>query len=235
MLSRTPRHTARYTVIATVRVSAIATQGAGSHIRHLLLEVAESAVLGAFEPPPISACNEDEFGRALRAIQRSRSSRFARFRDVVNRNAFLLACGDYTADRDEEHLLVGYGYRHGSTTKVRSLHHIIGEASSVRLPVDVGHAMWAHYESHEDNELLVFHNHPQNLVTLLLDNEPLASRADRRFLEARALQPEQIVRRLQGRGCIRFYIGENGFVKEFRLPSVLSLAARQTAVASARP
>lgn len=216
-------------------MSTINTQHAGNRLGQFVWEIAESAVLGALEPLPISACNDDELVRVRRAILRSRSAGFARFRDAVNRNSFLVACSDYTADKENEHLLVGYGYRYGSTTKVHSLHHTIGEAGSVRLPVGVGHAMWQHYRSRHDNELLVFHNHPRNLLNRLLDNEPLASRTDRRFLEARAMQPKQIVRRLLGGGCIRFYVGENGLVKEFRLPSVISLARRCAAGDPARP
>lgn len=216
-------------------MTVIDTQRAGHHLFDRVLEIAESALLGSLEPSPISVCSEHELPRVRNAILRAHRDGFARFRDVVNRNSFLLGCRDYTVDSGKEHLLVGYGFRYGSTTRVHSLHHVTGSSSSVCLPADVGHAMWAHYRRHHGNELLVFHNHPCNPLNLLLDNLPLPSRTDRRFLEARALQPEQIVRRLLGGGRIRFYLGENGFVKEFRLPSAVSLAARHAACLSARP
>lgn len=157
----------------------------------LATEIAESAVLGCLEPKPISSCYDDELPRVRKAILRARDGKLARFRDQVNRNAFLVACRDYAVEKPEEHLLIGYGFRHSSTTKVESLHHVIGGASSVRLPDTVAHAMWNYYGQHEDNELLIFHNHPYNPVNFLLDNLPLASRTDRLFLEARALNPQQ--------------------------------------------
>ena len=40
------------------------------------------------------------------------------------------------------------------------------------------------------------------------------------------MNPEQIIRRLLKKGRARFYLGENGFVKEFRLPSVIALLDR---------
>ncbi len=40
--------------------------------RRLVLEVAESAVLGCMEPDPISGCYEDELPRVRRAILRTR-------------------------------------------------------------------------------------------------------------------------------------------------------------------
>jgi hypothetical protein len=195
-------------------------------LHRLIIEVTESAVLGCFEPKPISSCYDDELPRTRKAILRARNGKLARFRFQINRNAFLVACRDYTDEKPEEHLIVGYGFRHGSTTKVESLHHVIGAACSVHLPDTIAHAMWDFYGQHESNEMLVFHNHPYNPFNFLLDNLPLASRQDRLFLEARALHPQQGVRWLLGQGRILFYLGENGYGKEFRLPSIVALLDR---------
>jgi hypothetical protein len=190
------------------------------------LEIAESALLGCLEPNPISGCYEEELGRVRKAILRARDGKLARFRDPVNRNAFLVGCDEYSDGKVEEHMLIGYGFRYGSTTKVESLHHAIGSADSVRLPDSMAHAMWDYYGQHEDNELLIFHNHPYNPLNFLLDNLPLASRQDRLFLEARGLNPQQLVRWLLGQGRVLFYLGENGYVKQFRLPSIVALLNR---------
>ncbi len=193
----------------------------------LALEIAESAFLGCLEPNPVSRCYDEELPRVRRAILRTRDGSLARFRDQVNRNAFVLGCGAYTDGKPEEHLLIGYGFRHRSTTKVESLHHALGARGTVRLPDTMAHAMWDYYEQHEDNELLIFHNHPYNPLNFLLDNLPLASRQDRLFLKARALHPQQLLRRLLGQGRILFYLGENGYVKEFSLPSTIAILDRQ--------
>ena len=118
-----------------------------------------------------------------RKILATRDGRLGRFREPVNRNAFLIGCLGYADDKPEEHLFIGYGFRHGSTTKVESLHHVTGGTGAVHLPDAVAHAMWDFYGRHEDNELLVFHNHPCNPLNFLFDNLPLASRQDRSFLK----------------------------------------------------
>ena len=66
-----------------------------------------------------------------------------------------------------------------------------------------------------------------------LNNLPLASRQDRSFLETCGLHPQQIVPWLSGKGGIRFYIVANGYVKEFRAPSIVALLDRY-AVAKTR-
>jgi len=111
-------------------------------IGRLALEITESAFLSCLEPNPVSSCYEDELPRVRRAIVRARDGKLARFLDPVNRNAFVLGCGAYTDGNPEEHLLIGYGFRHGATTKVESLHHATGGAGSVRLPDAVAHMMW---------------------------------------------------------------------------------------------
>jgi len=193
------------------------------------MEVAETALLGRLEPKPISGCYEDELPRVRRAILRGSDSRLARFREQVNRNAFLLGCATYTDGKPEEHLIVGYGFRHGTTTKIESLHHVIGSAGSVGIPHTVGHTMWDFYGRHEDNEILIFHNHRCNPLNVLLDNPPLASLQDRQVLSARALNGSQLLRRVLGRGRIMFFLGENGYVKEFNLPSLINVFGRLSA------
>jgi len=219
----------KQTAATNFSAPAIDWQQLKERLASLALEIAESATLGCLEPNPISSCNGDELPRVRKAILRARSGNLARFRDQVNRNAFLLGALAYTDNRPEEHLLIGYGFRHGSTTKVESLHHVIGGANTVRLPDAMAHTLWDYYRQHDDNELLVFHNHPYNPLNFLLDNLPLPSKTDRLFLQARALNPHQLVRRLLGQGRILFYLGENGFVKEFCLPSIIALINRYAA------
>jgi hypothetical protein len=140
----------------------------------------------------------------------------------VTRNAFLLACGDYTQEDRIEHLFVGYGRRHGSTTQVTALHHVTGNEHAVCIPPEIAHAMLTHFQAHPKNELLVFHNHPPHFPHFLLNHFPLASSADRRQLEQRALSAQQLLRTLAGEGRVLFYLGENHAVKQFRLPRFLS-------------
>jgi hypothetical protein len=209
-------------IVHNVQMNPMATSAFG----HLALEIGESAFLSCFEPNPVSSCNKHELPRIRKAILRARDGKLARFRHQVNRNVFLLGCLEYTEKLPEEHLLIGYGFRYGSTTKVEGVHHVIGMPDSVRLPGTMAHAMWDYYLQHETNELLIFHNHPFNPLNFLFDNLPLASRMDRCFLQARSLNPEQLVRWLLDQGRVLFYLGENGFVKEFRVPSIVTFLGR---------
>lgn len=196
--------------------------------QQILLEMGESALLGSLEPNPIAFTqhHEEDVPRIRAAIGRAGQGKLARFRYPVNRNGFLLGCLDYTERRAEEHLIVGYGFRHGSTTKVESLHHVLGHPDAVAIPPSVAHSLLSHSKIHLSNEVILFHNHPINPVTLLLDILPLASRTDRLTLESRALTLEQLVRRISGYGRILFFLGQNGWVKEFQLPSLISLSER---------
>jgi hypothetical protein len=190
------------------------------------VEIAESAILSCLEPKPISYCYADELPRVRKAILRAIDGKLTRFRNRVTRNAFLIACGEYTDDKPEEHLIVGFGERHGSTTMVESLHHVVGGTNRVCFPDNVAHAMWDYYRQDQKHELLIFHNHPYNPINFLFDNLPLPSRQDRLCFEDRAMNPQQLVRALLGKGRARFYLGENYEVKEFYLPSVVALLDR---------
>jgi hypothetical protein len=193
-----------------------------------LVEILETAVTSSFEPQPVQfkAEHEHEVPRVRARLTRTRDGNLGRFRPPVNRNGFLLGCLDYTELKGEEHLIVGYGIRHGFTTKIESLHHVVGGRESVSIPATVAHTLWDHYGSHQKHEVILFHNHPETLLSQLLDHLPLPSRADRMVLESRALQPIQLFRRLLGQGRVLFFRQQNGFVREFTLPSVLDVLAR---------
>jgi len=195
----------------------------------LLTELAESTLLGLLEPAPLrfTARHESEISRVRGAIRRALEGKVARLRDPVNRNAFLLGCLAYTENEPREHLLVGYGFRYGSTTKIDSVDHAVGETGSVKLPSRMAHTMWQHYGQRVGSELLIFHNHPYNPLNFLLDNGPLASRSDRMLLQRHAISLPQFPRLIHGQGRVLFYLGENGFVKQFSLPSLLALLSAQ--------
>jgi hypothetical protein len=198
-------------------------------MRGMLPEIVESVLLGLAEPAPLrfTAQQERDVPRVRGAIRRAVDGKLARLREPVNRNAFLLGCLDYSENEPLEHLLVGYGFRYGSTTKIDSVHHNVGTVGAVHLPPNMAHSMWEHYGHRADSELLVFHNHPYNPLNFLFDNVPLVSRDDRIFLETRALSVPQPVRLNLNQGRVLFYLGENGFVKQFSLPSLVALLSRR--------
>ena len=76
----------------TPAAPAIDWQPLNEALGFLLLEIAESSVLGCVEPNPISCCYEGELPRVRKAILRARDGKLAHFRGQVNPNAFLLGC-----------------------------------------------------------------------------------------------------------------------------------------------
>ncbi len=188
-------------------------------------DIAESALLSSLERSPIQFRPEHEEGaeRVLFAIERARAEEAAILHSPVNRNGFLLGCLAYTEERTREHLIVGYGFRQASTTKIEHVHHVVGGSDSVQIPPTVMQAMQDHYHKDNDNEIIVFHNHPRWWLNVVFDNTPLASPADRNVLARVVITPQQLRRTFAKKGRLLFYLGENGFVRQITLPSILSL------------
>jgi len=142
------------------------------------------------------------------------------------RNSFLCGCLDGTEHDTVEHLIVGFGVRRGPTTWLEAIHHELGDEHRVPVPSALVTDIEGHLAANGRREVIVFHNHPPNFLNVLFDNEPLASSADRgTLLKMRYLQLLMALRTFLGRGNVRFFLGENGFVKEFRTPGVLQLLA----------
>ena len=190
--------------------------------------VAENLALGWFEPAPIqfTQTHEKAVPRVRAAIQSGGGAEPSSFAFPVNRNDFLCGCLDYTEAESIEVLIVGYGYRHGSASKIHGVHSARGTVDTVAIPPHVQRAMQQHHASSSKAEVIIFHNHPVNPLNLLLDNLPLASGTDRLTLEYLALAPDQVAQSLFGGGRVLCYLGENGFVKQFRLPTIQSMLQR---------
>lgn len=190
-------------------------------------EIIGSALSSVFDPNPIYFKPTDEIGvRPVKTGCERTAGRVYPFTRSLNRNAFLCGCLDYTEHEMIEHLIVGFGSRYGSTTKISAMAHVIGEKGRVSIPDTIRQGIKAHVESGNKEEVLVFHNHPQNLLNIVLDNLPLPSSSDRNTLLAYLIQPLIGIKALLGGGRVRCYLGENGFVQEFRTPELLSLLER---------
>lgn len=207
-------------------------------LANIIPDLVTSGIMGLFDPSPVTwtAQHERDLPKIRPILVRASSGVSAEFKKPINRNSFLLACLDLTEREQVEHLIVGYGARYGSTTKISSAHHAIGSESSVQLSEMMARQLSSHSSSGHKNEVVVFHNHPGNIINRLFDNRPLASNTDRRTLESLALNMFQICRGFSGGGRVLFYLGENGFVREFnwpRLETILNAAKLfSTAVSS---
>lgn len=194
-------------------------------IHHFIHELTTARIVALFDPNPIgwTAQHEQHVRRVRRAIGAATDRKVANFKTPVNRNGFLLGCLDLTEHEPIEHLIVGYGLRLGSTTKITSLHHAVGTEHQVHLSDAMVSELGRHAAADSRSEIVIFHNHPRNILNHLFDNIPLASNTDRKALENMALNLVQICRRLSGAGRVLFYLGENGFVREFRWPQLTTI------------
>lgn len=194
-------------------------------------EIIEALVLTCMEKNPIDfrSVDEKEVKRALAAIKRNSSTKPAALHFEVTRKHFLCACLDFTEKLAEEHLIVGYGYRYGSTTDILNIHHVGGQERFVSVPDYIRQEIQRHHFHRTDGEVVIFHNHPRTgnepewLYTLkaLISDIPIPSGMDRNQLQHHALNPVGLLRQLFGQGRVLFFLGESGLVKEFNLPRLM--------------
>lgn len=196
-------------------------------MNNLVAEVAKNWFLSCVEPNPISfsGVDEDDVERVCIGIEKATGEVGGRFnRGAVNRRAFLAGCLDATEGELREHLIVGYGVKYGNTTKVQRLHHVRGDEHSVLPTRIVMSAIEHHIVGASKGEILIFHNHPNWFLNVVTDNLPLASSTDRATAARVKFNPFQFLKNFFGNGDVKFYVGENGFVREFVLPPFDQLA-----------
>lgn len=192
--------------------------------QELLRSLFDSFFSSLFDPDPICFRGADECGVSpVRRMCQKPHGMVQELRRPLNRNAFLCGCLDFTEHEEIEHIIVGFGLKYGSTTKITDIAHITGIANRVGIPEDLREAIIRHIASDHRAEVLIFHNHPHNPLNVLFDNNPLASTTDRRTLLAYYAQPLIAIKSIMRGGRIRCYLGENGFVREFRTPNLLAL------------
>lgn len=190
-------------------------------------EILDPIISSCFDPQPISFKAKDESGVApVRAACRMPGGEIYRLKKLLNRNPFLCGCLDFTEDEGVEHLIIGLGRKHGTTTKIELIGHVVGAAGQVNFTEPLQQAVHKHIASDHRAEALIFHNHPQNAINVLTDNSPFASSTDRNTLLGYYLKPLNAIKTLMNGGRVRCYLGENGFVREFCTPNVLDLFAR---------
>lgn len=186
-----------------------------------------AALSSQFDPQPVVFRAEDERGVALvRQACLSKNDSVQKLRSILNRNAFLVGCLDFTEGTEIEHLIVGFGTRYGRTTKISRLMHVIGGKNSVAPTVTMQTAVENHIRANMKGEVIVFHNHPMNWLNTVFDNMPIASGQDRSVMLRQLVEPYMLFRALLGGGRVMFYLGENGFVRRFHTPELLDMLER---------
>lgn len=182
-----------------------------------LRDLLDAGLSSLFDPQPIAFRAVDERGVSIvRKACASASAMPCHLRRPLNRNAFLCGCLDLTETEPREHLIAGFGRRFGSTTHVEAIAHAVGSAGQVVIPRQTWTAIHLWLEQTPRGEVLLVHNHPSNALNVLFDNLPLASEADR----------DTWLRAVLGGKRLRCYLVENGYMREFRTPSLLRFIER---------
>lgn len=189
-----------------------------------LRDFLDATIPSLLDPNPISFRAIDEEGVApVKAACRKATGTARSLRPPLNRNAFLCGCLGFAEGDAVEHLIVGFGNRWRTTTRITALVHVLGTKNRVGIPDQLHNEIRQRIASGHRAEVLLFHNHPPNLLNALFDNLPLASVPDRLTLLRHRMKPEILLKGILGGGGVRFYLGENGYVREFRIPALLSL------------
>jgi len=178
-----------------------------------LLDVLDAALSSLADRDPIRFRRRDEEGvAAVRACCRMGGIQRP-LRVAIPRNAFLCGCLEWAEGKNVEHLVVGFGQRSGKTTRVGAIGHSVGSTNSVEIPDTLWTAVQDWLATSSRHEVLIVHNHPFNAFNALFDNLPIASVTDRTTW----------LRSVIIGARIRFYLIENGYVREFTTPSILRL------------
>lgn len=142
---------------------------------------------------------------------------------ALNRNAFLLGCLDFTEHEPIEHLIVGLGHKSRSTIKIEALLHYSGEPHRIALPKGFMKAAEDYIAHDRSHQLVVFHNHPSSWIDAVFDLIPIASVADRQVMLSQLQQPLVALKSIASGKQIHWFVGQNGFVREFDTPDIVGL------------
>src|ERR1700682_5328828 len=97
------------------------------NIENLARDLLSTALSSVFDPFPIVFRPEDDHGvRPVKTACNKEVSCIHRFKTPLNRNAFLCGCLDFTDRETIEHVIIGFGQKYGSTTKITALSHATG-------------------------------------------------------------------------------------------------------------
>lgn len=197
-----------------------------ARVRSALGRLFSAAISQAIDPPPIRFTARDVVRGQIvaRGCRRSRGGTL-KLRTAIPRNSFLAGCFELTNDEPREHLIVGFGTRRMNSTLVERVVHRLGDPGNVSFPPELQAEIARYVLSGHAQEVLVFHNHPLNALNVLVDNEPWASPQDRHIAISQMHDLRMWIKIATEGGRVRFYLAENGYVREFVGPDFLSMLA----------
>ncbi len=202
-----------------------------SILKDWLSEVVTSKILTLFEPEretiPNVRIGQSRF--ISRKLAKSSDDLFIRFPQCYGRNTTLAGIWMFLEkDHKREYLVTAFGKRKGSgvdrPAQFDGLHISHGVEHEVKFSATCIDYFQKHIVEIDNAEVLVCHNHPRNFVSDLLsqlvDWSPLPSNKDRETMYQ--FKYRAILNWLASGSFhnIRFFLVENGRLREIQLPSV---------------
>jgi hypothetical protein len=199
--------------------------GEGIHLENktldsneVLIEILDTYIPTLIEPNPIQFQKRHKnISHSLKRHFNIKSKKILKLRKSMIRNQFLYNCLEFTNFEQIEYLILGYGTKRGVGTDIKQMQIILGDSNSVGISQTVENKI-ERWMLDIKNEIVVFHNHPRYWVNALF-KDPLPSGTDRDTMFNYKLTANYIFRIfLQKGGGVKFYLGDNGKVREFKNP-----------------
>lgn len=221
------------TTKATAAPGVVAVGASRGSAQAALLELAESRILAGFEPKkPVFLVRRGHVAPVIKALRDAQHNTVVRFKSPKGRDTFLYACLRHLSQiRDREWLIVGLGRRKGGglerPSAVEGMWIGHGDASSVALTALAQRLVEQQVQVVRNGEVLIIHNHPPHPVKWVISQffgwTPLASRQDRRTALAAHAATLRRIADGHATGHFRFYLVDEGELKEFFLPPLETL------------
>ncbi len=193
---------------------------------NIIFSLLDLSISSLFDPNPVCFKKQHENGvkPVRKAIEGNSLNQLITLKKPLIRNAFLCGCLDFTENLPIEYLIIGYGVKRGMGTDISQVEYAIGDNKSVKLNVITEDRISRYVSQASKNEVIIFHNHPKNWINIIFDNLPLPSQVDRdTLLKKKLLEPIILFKTLLNKGSIRFYLGDNGFLREYNMPNITQL------------
>lgn len=208
----------------------------GTRIKEFLGEIVTSKVLTAFEPETrvVPGVRIGQARYISTKLAMAPDDDFIKFPKRYGRHTTLAGVWMFLEkDHEKEYLVTAFGRRKGRSLRGPSqfdgLHVSQGNQHAVNFSERSLGYLKEHIDKVRDAEVLIVHNHPRNFVSDLLsrlvDWDPLPSNTDRETMYQ--FKYESVLRWLASGGfqSIKFYLVEDGRLREFQMPPTSRIAS----------
>ena len=208
----------------------------GTRIKEFLSEIVTSKALTALEPETkvVAGVRIGQARYIATKLAIAPDDYFIKFPKRYGRHTTLAGVWMFLEkDREKEYLVTAFGKRKGRSLRgpaqFDGLHVSHGNQHAVSFSEQSLHYLKEHVDKVRDAEVLILHNHPRyfvsDLLSRLMDWSPLPSNTDRETMYQ--FKYESVLHWLASGGFqnIKFYLVEDGRLREFQMPPANRIAS----------